>query len=818
MSSNLFKLIARAYDPTSPQQSTSMEELADLRTRRPIPVMKALLPVVLSKKSTHDRFIALIVCKSCIPPLTPDGSEKFSKIGLEPFWEVAAKLFTLFDDSESLISRQAASMVSTITSHFLFIEEGEDILNQIIGFFGEDHSSSFIECLTAVLCEIFQKFSFSPDFIMEALQYSYQTATNSQASYETRKGCVDLLRALVPNLADLLSENEAATFILSIIANLVTMPEIKGSAFLCLSELVDRYYPVLVFLPAEAYVDSLNVLESYSNPQDVIFVCAFWESVASCECDKHAELKLTSTNFERLFQLLFKVASSANDRNCSDDEAFEPFIAAFTALDAIIKCCGVNAKEFLMQNVLDALKSEKFGEREAGYQVFSSMIRSCSIPEFVVESFEAIGAGLVDQVPRVREAALNCVHAILLDILDNGDSSSLVSIIRQIGGPLLSLAPSVEALLEDEQLAKVAAFVAADYIRFPGFPYTLRMLEAIFGCIERAIEATDFVTVRNAFSSVSNICENLDQAQQNSVIEHVLYLLKEEDLIGIEWAVQILQSILIRMPSSCGFAGIIWDAVACSSYFEKLGSPVTFLCALARSNPEVFAPKAAVLARHIQRGLEAHHNSFALSGSASGLALIAGSPAMDLLLEELPNFMDEIDRAISDEEVDIFPLTFLLQAFTELLKYKAPQLEKWLNSSPDTFEAAIEKLTAFSSKMDESLEPDDEDYDDYEFLLTRFLDSSRRLLEIYPEEDSFVGKRIEESVVEVLEVVGGLQEHGPALIGEFIETLLTLVLHNPSEYAKIFEDEPSFFVLIREAQAGEIALEALTQLLSVFGS
>ena len=72
--------------------------------------------------------------------------------------------------------------------------------------------------------------------------------------------------------------------------------------------------------------------------------------------------------------------------------------------------------------------------------------------------------------------------------------------------------------------------------------------------------------------------------------------------------------------------------------------------------------------------------------------------------------------------------------------------------------------------------------------------------------------------MEVLEVVGGLQEHGPALIGEFIETLLTLVLHNPSEYAKILEDEPSFFVLIREAQAGEIALEALTQLLSVFGS
>jgi hypothetical protein len=476
-----------------------------------------------------------------------------------------------------------------------------------------------------------------------------------------------------------------------------------------------------------------------------------------------------------------------------------------------VACAPEESAEVLSALLQRAAGSEAVGERDAALHALNFLIQWGDVSPILDEALALIFERLSDPAPRVRDSALYCVHALLRSILIDGDECPFAELVPRIGQRVVEIGSVVVNLIADDPaVATTAASATADFVQFPKFPHAaLAMGRLLSACVSGDIRLSEaaFSALQNAAAHISLRILHRLLAAVADVLAAALERTTTDFRIYREFY-RVLQNILIRV------AGQIPDQVerlwtlmseTFSRYPDEAASIILPLAALARAAGDVFVPCLPQASEFILAGLRTFDREQAIPWAAQGVSLLCDS--FDLT-PFTATFLEALTVAMADENVPLQAKQFVAAAIGDLAK-TTPGV--FASVAENVIPPVVAVIDVFPDVVD-ALDPEDEEFD-IDTIVIAFAECLKEALSAVAAVGAEVGS-IADALFELLEFVGGLKEHGDALLSEAVCVMEFLIEHFPEQMRENFQDEPGFELVLRLAEEAGVNPEVVEQVVA----
>jgi hypothetical protein len=513
--------------------------------------------------------------------------------------------------------------------------------------------------------------------------------------------------------------------------------------------------------------------------------------------------------------MLFAVVSSIDTADCDDPEAFEPHIAAATAMQSVISCVPDESGPVLVALIQQFSGSESVGERDASLHVLNFLIQFCDVTSLLDESLALIFERLSDPADRIRQTAIYCVHALLQSILNGGDDCPFASRIPEIGQRIVDMSSVVLNLMGGvPPVAATAASAAADFVQFPRFPY----VGLAMGHLLSAAIQGDFRLSEAAFSSLQSAVPLVSNRVLHPLTTAIADILTaalgnpETDFRIIYQFYSVLQNILVKLGGDIGdMIERLWELMnrTFEQYPNEAPSILSPLAALARAAGAPFLPYLDQTAEFLLAGLRTIDREDIIARAAQGITLLSDS--FDLA-PFATGFLEALTAVMAPVEIPLPCKRFVADAIADLAR-----------GAPGEFAAVAEEvLPAVIAVSDvlgdviEAVDPDDDDFDP-EATIISILKCLQQALDTLIAAQAPAGPGLADAVFELLEFIGGLKEHSDELLEASVETMGFMIAQFPDPMRQSFQSEPGFEVLLREAAAAGVFEDGVQEIAAFVG-
>lgn len=823
-------------DPNSSEFQQSWSVIEEFRKSDFLGFLEHMVKIFTNTSNNSTlRQLAIILCYQIFPTSYENlNSNIFASLNLtnEIISQVLSASSDCFADENLKIRTGAATLFSRIALIDVLTNDSFDITKTLIsGFVSPDSEESF-ESICIILIDLFTWTSMGNeelDSILEAL-FGFLSSNEDSVSNSMKNYCLKILRTIINNMGEVLTDEQNLKSLFEALFAMAQNPETKAEAFYCWSEFTVNYYPNLELVAEQlAEASFFELTQDENDSESVINICIFWKSIAECELYKKAELNIIKQIASELLPLLFKISVSIPIDQCDNDEDFEPYIEAASAMQSIVKVAPDESLPVLANYVKEYALSEgeeNFRLREGALNCLNFIIQFCDCSSVLIESLDLIALGLNDNSPRVKQTAVYCIHAILNSILTLGDSCPFAELVPQIGQKIVDLSLPVMNLMAEPQidinLASTAASTTADFIRFPGFPYEGK---AIFLLLNSAINKSSrdsLILSQSAFSALQSALSKCPEDLLQHFMKAVLEVLKsaiqaQADFWLINHLFYLLQPIYYRLKGKINqeIVELSWSLFESTfnQYPNEAVTLISLLSNLGRAAGELFLPCIEVTSQFILTGLETYDRDESIPSAALGVSLL--SDCFDLS-PFAAKFLEALAKALSNEEVPLQSKRRIADAIGCLAK-KTPSV--FVNDAENVIEPidnichhVIGNIIAYAP---DDLFDEDFDIDD---IISSFLKCLRKILNTLAQAESPLTEKTGEILSDLLEVVGGMKEHGDDLLKSSVKSMGMLIHVFQNDMKETFEYEPGFILILKEAQEAEILPETVANIFQFMSS
>ncbi|KAH0790702.1 Kap95p [Histomonas meleagridis] len=760
--------------------------------------------------------MSIILAYQSFPPPGTQVEDDFLS-NLQP--EILSALLTaasnLFSSPHDFVRSCSATLFSRIACLDILKYDKLSIIPILINALKTPASEVALHSICLVLTDVFEVARINDNELFEILNIIFTYLSSPTLPDELKNACISVLRPVIDNMSEVLSDEGNLNQLFGALFALSQNPGTKASAFKCWTQFALIYYPMLKPIVDQLVTGSFTELVNLSNDRDTILsICEFWKTIAECELDKSAELNIIPRAAGTLIPILFRISTMVSNDECDSIEAYEPHIAASQALQSITSSSPAISMPILTQLIVQFNSSENFNEREASLNLLNYIIQFCDSTPMIMESLQLIGQRLGDNSPRVRQAAIYCVHAILNSILIKKDKCPFASLIPQIGKVIVQFSLVIINLMNDQtEVSATASLTIADFIQFPRFPY----VGVALGQLLKATLRTNLYISQSAFSAMQNAIGNTPipilRQLLKSILDIILNILTNNPnaWIIIQF-VYILQSILIRLVGQMDeFIESCWNILNAifQAFPDEAPNLLAPLAALGRASGEKFIQFVPHACEFLLKGLQTVDREDAIARAAFGISLFSDRFDMTPFAAA---FLEHLTNAMANPNITIETKRFVAEAIGDLAK-SAPSVSIGLVES--VMPPILEICQHMNDIFDMIPEEDEEDYD-IENILISFINCLQKTLEMLIKAQSQLAIPITIALLDLLEVVGGLTEHSDKMLTCSVLTMFFLAQNFPDQMNEYFQDEPGYEVLLREAREAGILPEVVAVLSQFF--
>jgi hypothetical protein len=806
MTADFHALLANLCNLPCPEMEAAVETVMAMRSSDVNSFFREIIPVISAPELAAPlRCMAFVVAFQVFPALPDFLSEPFAGMDPRLIADLLSHSFAAFGDPVPQVRSTAAALFSRIACTDVKSQETDqfDIMSTILQAFQNPPSLVALETVCKALSEILDVTRLPAAELTVVLQCVFNFLGADDFPFEIRNACLKVLKSVTDNMSEFLEEEENVRRLFQCLFTISESPETRAAAFSVWDELTVHYYPMLEPI-VEQIVDAgfVGLTSPTNDRESLIALCQFWESVAGCEMDKAAMLHITGQVAATLLPMLFEVVAMVNSPECDDPDMYEPHIVAATAAQAVVACAPSESAEPLVGLIEAHGGSEEVGRRDGALHSLNFLIQFCNVTPIMDDALALIHERLTDGAPRIRETAVYCVHALLQSILKNGDNCPFAEAIPQIGQRLIEIGLLVIDCIEDEPgVSSTAASTIADFIQFPRFPVQYIGL-AMGHLLGASVQDRDFRLSEAALSALQNATSNF----VIPVLERLLLAVMDtlttalanptDDLRVQHGFFRLLQNILMRLPGCVDeHVERLWGLI--NQTFEQFPDEgctiLSPLVALARSAGDLFLPLLPESAAFVLRGLHAFEREDAVAQAAQGISLLCDR------FEMVP--FAGLATAIAHEEVPLQIKRFVAEAIGDLAR-----------AAPAAFTGAAEAVlpgiaTIYGGVRDVLDAAEFEEGFDPDPTIIASGNCLRAAVEILVQAQAPIAEEAADALLELLEFVGGMKEHGDDLLGAALHLMAFMIQAFPEHMEEAFQDEPGFEIVLKEAWMGGVETE-----------
>ena len=626
---------------------------------------------------------------------------------------------------------------------------------------------------------------------------------------------------------------------------LVQEPPLKYQSYLTWAKFAGLFYPELEPIADQLVLQALSEFENENDHLIISAICKLFQKISDAEQDKNAQLFIIKRFASQLVQCFFFIASSADSPEPLSSETSEnPFnIAEGDEVDDIT----ANATETLLSIALAApndvipimaaiaeenLNAEQFGLREAAVSCLNIICQIAPPLPIIGKIYPAVESALNDPANRVKDAGLYLMQTIIDSILKNATRSPFVSSFPHFRQIMIHLATIINGLLDNPSVAPDAACALASFVRIPGFPLSSQIIQRIFtvavapdpvpnsgnpNSTPKLFRNASFSPLsRSAISALIAITSSNNPEVLQPLLISTLNIIEEAlpsadinlPLISRLW--QLVQKVLYTMSiSHISEVDVekIWALLSATASADcELTSILVPLATLSNVNPEAFLPH---LPETIEILCNALHSTELLeylrNVDAACLAITIISDSHDLT-EYTPQLLQLLAGTTFEGEMDVMKTLSISDAITSLTKFPSFQACA-IDSIAPIISAADSMQTRINN--DNLLNLDD----DSEKVIISYLKCFAATAAVCTPDVVEIPVM---AAIDLLEVVGGLEEHGDDLITTSVDVMAQFVQQFPEKMGQMFQNEPGFKNILDKAIVAEIQLEKVHFLMPFF--
>ena len=809
MSCDIAALLGQLCQQEGPSNE-AFQIIQGLRKENPNAFIQQTIPIIAGSLPVPIRIMAMIVTWQMFPTLKEVADHPFKDYDQEVLSALINAAFGIFGEENIALRSNASNLFSKIARLDVLTEDKFGIVQTLLGVLSNPASVFQLDAVLIVLGDILEVTQLSEDELAIILKGLFELMGGNFPD-EVKNSCLNVLKNIMDNMGSVLESDENVTSLLQCLVALSGNPGTKAKAFETWTQFTIQYYPMLQVILEEIVKATFVELANEMNDRDVLIqVCMFWEAVAECEKSKSAQLGIIRTVADKLIPVLFRIAASVPSEECDMEEEFEPHIAAATALQGVVACAKDAVLPVLGSLIQEFGCSSECGLREASLHCINFIIQFCDSSPVLVDSLNMVAERLTDPVPRVRDTAIYCVHALLQSILTKGNDCPFAALIPQIKQHIMNLAAVVLRLLKDDspEVAATACSCMADFLQFPGFPYVgVTMSNLLSNALQGNLRQSEC-----AFSALQSVVDSLPVSVTFGLCAVVTDILKQLlerencDFRVINEFFCLLQNVLIRLPDRINDRiAQIWELLsrAFELFSDEAPCFLPVIAALARAGSQVFGPFLQKAAELLLAGLQTTDRDDAIPRAAVGVSLLSDRFDMTPFAA---HFFEALTAAMASDGVTLQTKRFVADAIGDLAT-SAPSV--FCPVAGDVLTPVTAITSSFGEIMDsvEDLQEDDEI--DFDKIVLSFANCLKKCLDVLMAANSPLQGSLAESVIEVLEFVGGMKEHSDVLLSGCVDIMAYLSQAAPAVMKEYFENEPGFEVILREASEAGVNGEAL---------
>ena len=819
MAETLLQALTIACDKTNPNSDEAENALENASHENPVEFFTTMLEILkMDSVSDLNKRMAMILVTRLFPLNAESGNQNLALYPEEAISQYLAATFEWLKHPDDSFASISAGLYARIAIQDLQSMNLLSTIDSLIAALQDLASPHHLWAISRIFSDICEFSTLDEDESNQILQLVINIIKDGDIPYKEQ--ALVILKTIIHFIDEVLTDEENSSVILQLMLEVLQTPQLKLNAYDCWIEIVECYYPLLEPIVEPLHAILLEDIES-EDPNIVLKVVTFFESLANCENVKDDTMNIIGQIADTILPALFQLAASCPYPEISDETDYTIWTTAANVLQISVYACPEQAYPVLVQLASENMTSQEYGEREAALMVIGSIIESSNEKrnpsEIIPEAVDLINDLLEDDVPRVRYNAVLCLHTLLLNILERGDQCAFAPIIPTIAPHILEMSEKIIAMMEeDEDLQATVVLAAVDFLRFPGFPHSGAALANMY---QLALHG-DGVVSMNAFSALGTAIEKVSEELLKTVFAAILDLLQAaidegSDSYFVEQICYLLQKLFFRL------AGQINDSVErCWTLLNaayQLDQTISYsfilpIAALGRaSSTELFQQYIEPTIQFVVAGLN-EPNSQAVANAALSISLLSDKYDLTSILGEI---IPPMIGALQSLELEDISKRYIIDAVSDLAKKIPIPFAEALNDLMPVIFNISESLSDYQEEISENSK-DDFLYDTYESILISYLHCFKETINCAEAAQHPIRDAIGEASVDLLEVACGLDFHRENLLREIVLMIEFLMNKFPAEMKAFMENEPGFHECLMMAVKGRIELETIKKISEFF--
>ena len=516
------------------------------------------------------------------------------------------------------------------------------------------------------MIQILESYSPEDDEVRTLLQTLLYRLANSE-SIEVLRCSLNVFRSIIENIPDILNcEDEdivdLAEGISYCLLRLIDDPRTQELSFKCWNE-IGKYCPnVLIPFETDLIEISNQVLGNSDDKDCLIQACLLIKRISKLEIlDETETLNSIEDNIQNVVLMLVDVCCSITDEQCSTNDTWEPYIAAYEALKLVAELTGDTLKNEMSAPIFEMFQSSNFQERDSSLRLLECIIRACTDDMYVKPFLPSLKILVTDQCPCIRFRALRCIRRGLRRIVK---LSPLDSDLNDFSSYAISL---LEMLDDDPQIASEITNLVSIFVKIPNFPETSQILTTLlnkatsmrqnfakdpFKSVESIIEEGDHETVIKFFPIFIDLySESLSNSDLGWLIHDlgdVIQTYAFRFKTGLISYTESITNLLIHAINDCGL------------YSSDALLPLASMGTIGR---DVFLPYLPSVFQIYEQAILQTHENDAVYAASLGLSLLAGE---GFIIDNVEHWFEILTHTLTNNELSLDARSAIVQLLGSL--------------------------------------------------------------------------------------------------------------------------------------------------------
>ncbi|KAH0791604.1 hypothetical protein GPJ56_004451 [Histomonas meleagridis] len=459
-----------------------------------------------------------------------------------------------------------------------------------------------------------------------------------------------ILSSIINSMAQILEDEKVCNTIVSVLISLLQTPGCQCSALTSWIELY-KIVPELLVMLSQQLVPLVLLILSDPQQEEATLLNGFLllQKLSKLEMKNEENMNVIRANYEVIVMTLLKMSCSVSNPECDISTAWNPPIAAKATLKLVTMTLGDQELFKLFPLIQSLLTSNVFGDRYGGLCLLSFIVEYSESPTALpIKEILELSLQLTnDQVPRVKQAAINCIANVINRLRDTKDPNLLA--IAQ------TLLPLISHIDDDPFTAYQTIKLMSQIVQVPNFGNTFEVLQTTF---TRSIHYRSYFS-KNPFLYISKIIDFGEPESVKAFYPTVIQTLKESienpSLFPlIPELSELTQGYVIRFGNDI----IQFSEPVIQLFFQVVRFPNEYasdglvpLGIQAMNYPQVFAPYLPQFLEISVMALKQVSDSAAVYGAATALyfIILGGhdiTQQMPVLLQLLTEVLADMNIAV----------------------------------------------------------------------------------------------------------------------------------------------------------------------------